>query len=73
MISRIHNSTKMPDDMKAEKIDSLKACNMDMIDSLDSLGKAKIKSNMVKAGVPLSPKSESFPLSPEVVHSETIS
>jgi hypothetical protein len=73
MIARIHHSTKMPDSLKAEKIDSLKVCNMDMIDSLDSLGKAKIKANMVKAGVPLFPKSESFPLSPEVVHSETIS
>ena len=73
MIARIHHSTKMPEAIKAEKIDSLKVCNMDMIDSLDSLGKAKIKANMVKAGVPLSPKSESSPLSPEVVHSETIS
>jgi hypothetical protein len=73
MIARIHHSTKMPDALKAEKIDSLKVCNMDMIDSLDSLGKAKIKANMVKAGVPLFPKSELSPLSPEVVHSETIS
>ena len=73
MIARIHHSQKMPDDVKAEKIDSLKVCNMDMIDSLDSLGKAKIKANMVKAGVPLSPKSELSPLNPEVVHSETIS
>jgi hypothetical protein len=73
MIARIHHSTKMPDGLKAEKIDSLKVCNMDMIDSLDSLGKAKIKANMVKAGVPLFPKSELSPLSPEVVHSETIS
>ena len=73
MIARIHHSQKMPADVKAEKIDSLKVCNMDMIDSLDSLGKAKIKANMVKAGVPLFPKSESSPLSPEVVHSVTIS
>lgn len=73
MIARIHHSTKMPEAIKAEKIDSLKVCNMDMIDSLDSLGKAKIKANMVKAGVPLSPKSELSPLNPEVVHSETIS
>jgi len=46
---------------------------MDMIDSLDSLGKAKIKANMVKAGVPLSPKSELSHTNPEVVHSVTIS
>jgi len=73
MIARIHNSTKMPDGLKAEKIDSLKVCNMDMLDSLDSFQKIKIKSFMVQAGVPVTPKQDTPPLSPEVVHSETIS
>jgi len=73
MIARIHNSTKMPDLLKAEKIDSLKVCNMDMLDSLDSFQKIKIKSFMVQAGVPVTPKQDTPPLSPEVVHSETIS
>ena len=73
MIARIHNSTKMPADMKAEKIDSLKVCNMDMLDSLDSFQKIKIKGLMVQAGVPVTPKQDTPPLSPEVVHSETIS
>ena len=73
MIARIHNSTKMPDILKAEKIDSLKVCNMDMLDSLDSFQKIKIKSFMVQAGVPVTPKQDTPPQSPEVVHSVTIS
>jgi hypothetical protein len=73
MIARIHNSTKMPDGLKAEKIDSLKVCNMDMLDSLDSFQKIKIKSFMVQAGVPVTKKQDTPPQSPEVVHSETIS
>ena len=73
MIARIHKAVKLPDDVKAEKLDSLKVCNMDMLDSLDSFQKIKIKSFMVQAGVPVTPKKDTPPLSPEVVHSETIS
>lgn len=73
MIARIHKAVKLPDDVKAEKLDSLKVCNMDMLDSLDSFQKIKIKSLMVQAGVPVTPKQDTPPLSPEVVHSETIS
>jgi len=46
---------------------------MDMLDSLDSYHKIKIKSLMVQAGVPLSPKQDTPPLNPVVAHSETIS
>jgi len=73
MIARIHKAVKLPDDVKAEKLDSLKVCNMDMLDSLDSFQKIKIKSLMVQAGVPVTPKQDTPPLNPEVVHSETIS
>ena len=73
MIARIHKAVKLPDDVKSEKLDSLKVCNMDMLDSLDSFQKIKIKSLMVQAGVPVTPKQDTPPLSPEVVHSETIS
>jgi hypothetical protein len=73
MIARIHKAVKLPDDVKAEKLDSLKVCNMDMLDSLDSFQKIKVKSLMVQAGVPVTPKQDTPPLNPEVVHSETIS
>jgi len=62
MIARIHKAVKLPDDVKAEKLDSL-----------DSFQKIKIKSLMVQAGVPVTPKQDTPPLNPEVVHSETIS
>jgi len=70
MLSRVARSTKMPDDVKAEKLDSLKACNLDMLDTLDNVQKLKIKALMVKAGVSVSPKPVSSQPSPELAHNE---
>jgi len=70
MLSRVARSTKMPEDVKAEKLDSLKACNLDMLDTLDNIYKLKIKALMVNAGVSVSPKQAMSQPSPELAHSE---
>jgi len=71
MIARIYKSTKFDDAGKAEKIDGLKACNMDMLESLDSFQKIKIKALLAEAGVSTNPKSEPPP-SPAAAVSEPI-
>ena len=73
MVARITKSAKMDEETKAEKIDSLKVCNMNTLDSLDNLQKIKMKGMLVTAGVSVSPKQDTPPQSPEVVHSVTIS
>jgi len=73
MVARLHKSDKLPEELKAEKLDSLKAVNMNMLESLDSIQKIKIKSLLVEAGVSLSPKPEqSLPVYPDTGHSEEI-
>jgi len=73
MVARIHKAEKLPDDVKAEKLDSLKAVNMNMLESLDSMQKIKIRSLLVEAGVSLSPKPEqSLPVYPDTGRSEEI-
>jgi hypothetical protein len=71
MIARIYKSPKFDDATKAVKIDGLKACNMDMLESLDSFQKIKIKALLAEAGVSTNPKSEP-PLSPAAEVSEPI-
>jgi len=46
---------------------------MNMLDSLDNMLKVKMKGMLVTAGVSVSPKQDTPPQSPEVVHSVTIS
>jgi len=73
MVARLHKSDKLPEELKAEKLDSLKAVNMNMLESLDSIQKIKIKSLLVEAGVSLSPKPEqSLPVYPDTGRSEEI-
>jgi hypothetical protein len=73
MVARLHKADKLPDDVKAEKLDSLKAVNMNMLESLDSMQKIKIRSLLVEAGVSLSPKPEqSLPVYPDTGRSEEI-
>ena len=73
MVARLHKSDKLPDDVKAEKLDSLKASNMLMLESLDSIQKIKIRSGLVEAGVSLSPKPEQSQQGyPDTGHSEEI-
>ena len=71
MIARIYKSPKFDDASKSEKIDGLKACNMDMLESLDSFQKIKIKALLAEAGVSTNPKSEPPP-SPAAEVSEPI-
>ena len=70
MVARIHLSTRLTDDVKAEKLDSLKAVNMDMLESLDSTQKIKIRALLVEAGVSTNPKPEPSPTSPTSEPSE---
>ena len=73
MVARIHKADKLPDDVKAEKLDRLKAVNMNMLESLDSIQKIKIRSLLVEAGVTLSPKPEQSQQGyPDTGHSEEI-
>ena len=64
MVARISLSSKLPDEVKREKLDSLKAVNMNMLESLDSTQKIKIRALLVEAGVSTNPKSEPSPISP---------
>jgi len=71
MLTRIHKSPKFDDRAKSEKIDGLKACNMDVLESLDSFQKIKIKALLAEAGVTTNPKSPPPP-SPALEASEPI-
>ena len=70
MLARVARSTKMPEELKAEKLDGLKAVNMDMLEGLDNFQKLKIRSLMVNAGVSVSPKQGTSQPSPELEHRE---
>jgi len=70
MLARVARSTKMPEELKAEKLDGLKAVNMDMLEGLDNFQKLKIRSLMVNAGVSVSPKQAMSQPSPELEHRE---
>jgi len=64
MVARISLSSKLPPEVKSEKLDGLKAVNMDMLESLDSSQKIKIRALLVEAGVSTNPKPEPSPTSP---------
>ena len=70
MVARIHFASKLPAEVKAEKLDGLKAVNMDMLESLDSSQKIKIRALLVEAGVSTNPKPEPSPTSPTSEPSE---
>jgi len=70
MVARIHFASKLPAEVKAEKLDGLKAVNMDMLESLDSTQKIKIRALLVEAGVSTNPKPEPSPTSPTSEPSE---
>ena len=70
MVARIHLSSKLPAEVKSEKLDSLKSVNQDLLDSLDSTQKIKIRALLVEAGVSTNPKPEQSPISPTSEPSE---
>jgi len=70
LVARISLSSKLQEDVKREKLDSLKAVNMDMLESLDSTQKIKIRALLVEAGVSTNPKPEPSPTSPTSEPSE---
>jgi len=70
MVARISLSAKLPAEVKTEKLDGLKAVNMNMLESLDSTQKIKIRALLVEAGVSTNPKPEPSPTSPTLEPSE---
>jgi len=70
MSVRISKSSKYTEDVKKDKLDSLKSCNLHMLDTLDSFQKVKIRALIAEAGVSTNPKQESSPTSPSLQPSE---
>lgn len=64
------SKSKLADDVKKEKLDALKAVNLNMLDSLDSFQKVKIRALVAEAGVSTNPKPEPSPTSPSSVLNE---
>jgi hypothetical protein len=71
MVARIHKADKLSDDIKKDKLAALHEVNAEVLNSLDSIQKIKIKSLLVEAGVSLSPKPEQSQQGyPDTGHSE---
>ena len=64
LVARISLAAKLTEQVKAEKLDNLKVVNQDLLDSLDSTQKIKIRALLVEAGVSTNPKPEPSPISP---------
>jgi len=64
------SKSKLPDEVKKEKLDALKAVNLQMLDTLDSFQKVKIRALVAEAGVSTNPKPEPSPTSPSSVLNE---
>jgi hypothetical protein len=62
MVFRIHNSTKILEADKPIKFTGLEEANEEMLSSLDSFQKLKLRTELVALGVPQGPKaSKSLP------------
>ena len=73
MVARIHKAEKLPEDVKKEKLAALQEVNAEVLNSLDSIQKIKIRSLLVEAGVSLSPKPEPSQQGyPDTGHNEEI-
>jgi hypothetical protein len=64
------SKSKLPEEVKKEKLDALKDVNLQMLDSLDSTQKIKIRALLAEAGVSTNPKPEPSPISPTLEPSE---
>ena len=62
--------SKLPEEVKKEKLNALKDVNLQMLDSLDSTQKIKIRALLAEAGVSTNPKPEPSPTSPTLEPSE---
>lgn len=57
MVSKINNNTKLSDAEKRDKIKSFADANIEAYEQFDSYHKIKLRGDLVKAGVSVSPKS----------------
>jgi hypothetical protein len=64
------SKSKLGDEVKKDKLDALKSCNLHMLDGLDSFQKVKIRALVAEAGVSTNPKLEPSPTSPSSVLNE---
>jgi hypothetical protein len=58
MVFRIHNSLKIPEADKPAKFAGLEDVNEEMLSSLDSFQKLKLRTELVALGVPQGPKAQ---------------
>ena len=70
LIFRIHNSAKLTEEQKEEKLQKLDTENHKVLAKLDSFHKLKLRTELVQLGVPQGPKASKSPSSVEPEHNE---
>ena len=70
MVKKIMDNGKLTGGMKEEKLKTLAEANTEVTTEFDSFHKIKLRSEMVKAGASVSPKSEASPSNQDLEHSE---
>ena len=70
MVKKIMDNGKLTGFQKEEKLKTLAEANTEVTTEFDSFHKIKLRSEMVKAGASVSPKSEASPSNQDLEHSE---
>ena len=70
LIFKIHNSAKLTEEQKEEKLQKLDTENQKVLAKLDSFHKLKLRTELVQLGVPQGPKASKSPSSQEPEHKE---
>ena len=70
MVKKIMDNGKLTGFQKEEKLKTLAEANTEVTADFDSFHKIKLRSEMVKAGASVSPKSEASPSNQDLEHSE---
>ena len=70
LIFKIHNSAKLTEEQKADKLSQLDKENQKVITKMDSFHKLKLRTELVQLGVPQGPKASKSPSSVEPELSE---
>jgi hypothetical protein len=69
---KVMQSVKLTDEQRTEKIAALAEANKEITESFSSFDKIKIRGELVKAGVNVSPKPPASPLGADLEHNEPI-
>jgi hypothetical protein len=72
LASRVMQSTKLTDEQRTEKIAALADANKEVTEKFNSFDKIKIRSELAKVGVNLSPKSPASQFVADMEHSDKI-